>query len=359
MKTKHQRKQFRTIIGVDLGDRKHHVCITDKDGNILSENTILNTRDHLERLAKEYPGALFAIEVGTHSPWVSRLLEANDCSCLVANARKLRAIYTNERKCDELDARMLAKLARVDPDLLSPIQHGTEEHQRHRLAITLRDTLVRQRVNIISSIRFSLKSLGIRLNGCSTPAFASKCRQQLRDPLLLSVIEPSLKALDELNQRIKEFDMEIVRIAEQHHPHTKLLQQIPGVGPLTSLSYVLAIGDPASFADPRDAAAYIGLVPRRDQSGKTDKQLPISKSGNREVRRLLVQSAQYIMGRFGPDCDLKRQGLKLAAKGGRSAKKKAVIAIARKLAVLLLVLWKTAGDYEPLRQADNIQDKAA
>lgn len=174
-------KQYKTIIGVDLGDKKNHICVTDKDGNILCEKTITNNTQHIAKLVNEHPGALFAIEVGTHSPWISRLIEACGCSCLVANARKLRAIYHNDRKCDQFDARMLAKLARVDPELLSPISHSSQQCQFHRLSITLRDSLVRQRVNIISTIRFSLKSMGIRLPGCSTPSFAKYCRGYLED----------------------------------------------------------------------------------------------------------------------------------------------------------------------------------
>lgn len=353
MKIKHQRQQFRTIIGVDLGDKKHHVCVSDKDGNILSETTIANRREHLLGLAKEHRGGLFAMEVGTHSPWVSRLIEENGCTSLVANARKLRAIYQNDRKCDALDARMLAKLARVDPDLLCPIQHGSEQRQLDRLAITLRDSLVRQRANIITTMRFSLKSLGVGLRGCSTPCFTKLCRQQLEDSPLLAAVQTSLVALDELNAQIKALDKQIAKTAGEHYPQTKLLEQICGVGPITSLSYVLAVGDPERFKDSRDVAAYLGLVPRRDQSGQSDKQLPISKAGNRDVRRLLVQCAQYILGPFGPDCDLRRHGLKLAARGGKAAKKKAIIAIARKLAVLMLVLWKTGQPYQPLRELNS------
>jgi len=350
-------KQYRTIIGVDLGDKKHHVCVTDKDGKILSEKTVTNNKEQLTRLANEHRGGLFAIEVGTHSPWVSRLIAANGCSCLVANARKLRAIYQNDRKCDMLDARMLAKIARVDPELLSPIQHGSEERQLHRLSITLRDSLVRQRVNIVSTIRFSLKSFGVRLTGCSTPCFAKLCRKELAGSPLLEVVSASLEALDGLDVQIKALDKRIARIASEHYPQTQLIEQIAGVGPITSLSYVLAIGEPERFKDPRDVGAYLGLVPRRDQSGQSDKQLPISKAGNRDVRRLLVQSAQYILGHFGPDCDLRRYGLNLAAKGGKAAKRKAVVAVARKLSVLMLVLWKTGQPYEPLRNAQSNESK--
>lgn len=345
-----QKKQYRTIIGVDLGDKKHHVCVIDKDGNILCEKTVANNQRQLSKLASEHKGALFAIEVGTHSPWISRLIEANGCTCLVANARKLRAIYQNDRKCDEYDARMLAKLARVDPKLLSPIEHGSEEDQIHRMAITLRDSLVRQRVNIISAIRCTLKSLGVRLPVCATVSFAKYCRKELEHSLLFAAVETSIKALEAMNDAIKQYEKHISKTATEHYPETKLLKQVPGVGPITSLSFALAVGDPERFEDPRDVGAYFGLVPRRDQSGNSDKQLPISKAGNSDLRRLLVQSAQYILGRFGPDCDLREYGLRLAARGGKAAKKKAVIATARKLAVLMLVLWKTGQTYEPTRK---------
>jgi transposase len=345
------RKQFRTIIGVDLGDRKSHVCVTDKDGNILSETTVRNDRKSLSQLADSYKGSLFAIEVGTHSPWISRLLEKRGCPCLVANARKLRAIYANDRKCDMLDARMLAKLARVDPDLLSPIEHGCEEDQIHRMAITLRDSLVRQRVNMVSSIRCTLKSLGLRLPACSTVSFAKRCREEMEESPLFHAVEASLKALEQINASIKQYEKHISETAAEHHPETKLLQQIAGVGPITSLSFVLAVGDPERFEDPRDVGAYFGLVPRRDQSGDTDKELPISKAGNGDVRRLLVQAAHYILGAFGPDCDLREYGSRLIAKGGKAAKRKAVVATARKLAVLMLVLWKTGQTYEPMRNS--------
>jgi transposase len=352
-------KQYRTIIGVDLGDKQHYVCVTDKDGSILSETTIRNCRKALSQLADSHKGSLFAIEVGTHSPWISRLIKERGCDCVVANARKLRAIYTNDRKCDMLDARMLAKLARVDPELLSPIEHCCEEDQIHRMAITLRDNLVRQRVDIISSIRCTLKSLGVRLPACATVSFVKYCRQELEGTAFLHVVETSLMALDTINQSIKEYERHIKKTAVEYYPETKLMEKIPGVGPITSLSFVLAVGDPQRFEDPRDVGAYFGLVPRRDQSGDTDKQLPISKAGNSELRRLLVQCAQYILGRFGPDCDLREYGLRLAARGGKAAKKKAVIATARKLAVLMLVLWKTGQTYEPMRNPRAQESQAA
>ncbi len=352
----HTEKQFGTIIGIDLGDSKHFVCVTDKNGDITEEISLLNRSECFLPLTEKYPGALIAIECGTHSPWISRLLTSLGASVIVAHARKLRAIYTNDRKCDQYDARMLAKLARVDPELLHPIKHNSEESQRDFLSIKLRDSLVRQRVNLINTVRFTLKSLGLRIHSSSTPAFATTARKQLADDTItLTTIEPCLKVIDEINAQIKTLDKKIESTIEENHPAAKHLRQIPGVGPVTALSFVLAVEDPNRIEDPRDTGAYFGLVPRRDQSGETDKQLPISKGGNQIMRRLLVQCAQYIMGHFGPDCDLKRYGQKLAARGGKAAKKKAVIAVARKLSVLMLVMWKTNNDYDPLKNAAAIE----
>ena len=129
------------------------------------------------------------------------------------------------------------------------------------------------------------------------------------------------------------------------------MRAIQGVGEITALCFVLVIEDPQRFAKPREVGAFLGLVPKRDQSGKLDKRLGISKAGNTYLRCMLVQAAQYILGPFGPDCDLKRHGLQLVERGGRGAKRKAVVATARKLAVVLLTLWKEERDYEPLRNA--------
>jgi len=129
------------------------------------------------------------------------------------------------------------------------------------------------------------------------------------------------------------------------------MRQIVGIGPITALTFRLTIGDPERFADSRDVGAYLGLVPKRDQSGKLDKQMGISKAGDAYLRRLLVSAAQYVLGPFGKDCDLRKHGLELEGRGGRGAKKKAVVATARKLAVLMHALWKKDADYKPHRAA--------
>jgi transposase len=340
-------------IGLDLGDVKHAICVIDHQGEIIDERTITNHRESLRRLAKKYPGARLALEVGCHSPWISRFLSQLGLEVIVANARKLRAIYLNDRKSDELDARMLAKIARIDPSLLYPIQHGSERSQRDLLQIKLRDNLVRQRVDIISSVRFTLKSLGLRLPSPNKTCFAKRARTLLgKDQAeLLAMIEPSLSVIDELTKRIRELDRAIEALCEERYPQTALLRQIRGIGPITALSFVLVVDDPERFADPREVGPYLGLVPKRDQSGNSDKKLGISKAGNAYMRRLLVGSAQYILGPFGEECDLRTRGLALAERGGRGAKRKAVVATARKLAVVMLTLWQRELEYRPLHRA--------
>lgn len=347
-KPKHTPPQ--TVIGIDLGDKNHAICVTGKGGKVVKEFTISNQSKDLERLASDYPKARVAMEVGTHSPWISRLLKGRGMEVFVANSRKMRAIYENERKSDQRDARMLAKIARLDCELLCPVRHISEDSQKDLLPVKLRDTLVRQRAAIISSVRASLKAMGVRLKLVSTVSFARQAREALQQPHaeLLALIGPALAALETLNAQINAYDRAIDKAAERHAPAQRLLQ-IGGVGPITALAFVLFIEDPGRFGDPRDVGAYLGLVPRRDQSGQSDKQLPISKSGNRYLRGLLVQCAQYLLGRHGPECDLRTHGLTLALRGGKAAKKKAVIAVARKLAVLMLVLWRKGGDYQPQR----------
>ena len=339
------------IIGVDLGDRKHAVCVLSQDGELLEESKIGTTRESLALFSQKYPEATIAMEVGMMSPWTSRYLEERNHRVIVANSRKLRAIYKNPRKCDRKDAEMLARLARVDETLLGPIKHGSEEAQRDLLQLKLRDNLVRQRVNIISSVRFSLKSLGVKTRSPKTSYFAAYVRRELmkENEELLSFIEPSLEVLDTITAQVKELDKRIAELAAIKYPETAYLTQITGVGALTALTFVLTIEDPSRFAKGRDVGAYLGLVPKRDQSGELDKQLRITKAGDSYLRRLLVGAAQYILGPFGKDCDLKRHGIEIAERGGARAKKKAVIAIARKLSVLLLTLWKNKSAYQPLK----------
>jgi len=340
-------------IGIDLGDRKHAVCVLVAKGEILKQETIANNRGSLAALSRRYPGALMVMEVGTHSPWTSRFLEGLGHRVLVANPRKLRAIYQNERKSDRKDAEILARLARSDEKLLHPVRHVCEEMQRDLLQIKMRDNLVRQRVDIISSVRGTLKSLGIMLPSPNSESFARHARRILGNehPQHLALVEASLCVLDVMTQQIRSLEKSIETMAAEQYPEAEFLTQLAGVGTLTSLTFILTIGDPTRFRRKRDVGAFLGLVPRRDQSGETDKQLSITKAGDSYLRKLLVQAAHYILGPFGPDTALKRKGLKLTECGGPRARRKAVVAVARNLAVLLLTLWHDEAIYQANRRA--------
>lgn len=290
------------------------------------------------------------METGTHSPWVSRLVAALGHPVIVANARKLRAISQSQTKCDAEDAEMLARLGRADPKLLSPVRHRSEETQRALVRLKVREALVRNRVNLINSVRFLLKSLGVFVpSSIKSAAFPRKVRAQLA-AADVALVAPLLTALDAINAEIKQLDLELETLAQERYPVTERLQQVDGVGPLTALCFVLTLESAERFPHARAAGPYLGLVPERDQSGLSDKQLGITKAGHVQMRCLLVNCAHYILGPFGPPCRLRAAGERIAARGGKSAKKRAVIAVARKLAVTLLALWKTGADYQPQPQ---------
>lgn len=339
------RKRTQLTIGLDLGDRRHTYYVLDGAGKMAREGSLGNTRQQLATMARSYPGATVVMEAGTHSPWVSRFLQELGLRVIVANPRKTRAIYQNERKSDRRDAMMLARLARMDPTLLHPVEHGSQEAQQDMLQLKLRDSLVRARVALINAVRFTLKSLGYPVSNPSSERFHKLVLSEVPESIG-EMIAQNVAAIAELTQRIKALEVSISRLAAERYPETIYLQQVSGVGPITSLYFVLKVGTPGRFQRTRDIGAFLGLCPRRDQSGETDKELRISKCGDQYLRGLLVNAAQYILGPFGTDSALREHGLRLAQEGTARAKKRAVVAVARKLAVLLLTLWKSREPYE-------------
>lgn len=338
-------------IGLDLSDRKVAVCVVDAKGNIVEERSMPNEAGHYKLLAKAYPRSTTVLETGSHSPWVSRLLESEGLKPIVANARKLRSIYQSDRKSDKGDARMLAKLGRVDPTLLSPVRHRSEGAQRDLIKMKTRDALVRSRGNMINSVRFLLKSLGVRVpSGVRADCFVRKTRDSI-EARHAELVEPLLRAVDAQSELIKKQEKLLKELAERKYPATGLLQTVHGVGPITSLRFVLTVEDPNRFAKPRDVGPFLGLTPRMDQSGETDKQLRITKAGNADMRKLLVNCAQHVLGVFGKESDLRESGLRLCERGAGIAKKKAVVATARKIAVTMVAVWKSGEPYKPFRDA--------
>jgi transposase len=336
-------------IGLDLGDRLTHACVLDEAGEVVERRQVVTRPASLRRLLVSYPPSRVVLEVGTHSPWVSRLVGELGHERVVANPRRLAVIYASESKNDRVDAEALARVGRLDAKLLRPIQHRSAESQAHRTLIRSREMLVRNRTALVAHVRSSVKAMGARLPTCSAAAFGrrgeSELPEELRDALL-----PLLEVIQGLTDRIRAYDREIQQRCQQSHPETRQLTQVTGVGALTALAFVLCLEDPRRFANSRRVGAFLGLRPRQRQSGERDPRLGITKTGDVQLRRLLVGSAHYILGPFGPDTDLRRFGLRLIARGGAGAKQRAVVAVARKLAVLLHRLWITGEVYEPLRQ---------
>lgn len=346
-----------SAIGIDLGDKTSAVCVLGRDGEVLEEGKIKTTPEAFNARFSSSGRFRIAIEAGTHSPWVSRLLAACGHEVLVANPRKLRLIYENDSKDDRVDALYLARVARLDPSLLSPVRHRGRQAQTELAVLRARAALVGARVKLINHVRGQVKSLGARLPSCSSEAFAKRAADALPDDLR-PALEPVLQTISDLTARIRAADAQVADLLTRH-PEAELLRQVPGVGPVTSLAFLLVIDDPSRFPSSRAVGSYLGLRPRRQESGSQQPQLRITKAGNVLLRSLLVQSAQYIIGHFGPDTDLRRWGCAIAERGGKIGKKRAVIAVARKLAVLLHRLWVTGEEYEPLRCANRNLDADA
>jgi transposase len=332
-----------STIGMDLGDKQSRVCVLDEAGDIAEEGSVSTSASALARKFKGLDRHRIVIETGTHANWVHDLLVSFGHQVVVANARKVRAISANERKCDELDARMLAQLGRSDTRLLRPVDVRPAQVRRDMMLIRGRETLVKSRTLLVNSARGLAKSTGERLPSCSAKSLHKKDLGPLEFEL-----RPIFDALEKLDEQIEAYNKKIKEVSAKSYPQSALVRQVAGVGPITSLYFVQTLGDVRRFKDGRAVGAYFGLIPRRDQSGSRDPKLSITKCGDELGRRLLVQCAQYILGRHGPDTDLRRFGLKLAAKGN---KKRAIVATARKLAVLLYALLRNADVYEPLRNS--------
>jgi len=331
-------------VGVDLGDRFSRYCVLDQEGEVIEEGRVKTDREAWRQHWEGEPRQRVVMETGTHSPWASRLLQELGHQVIVANARKLRAITENESKNDRRDAKTLAYLGYCQPRLLSPIQHRSVERQQDLNLLRARDTLVRARTMLINCVRGLVKSAGGRLPSCSADYFA-RCVPPAVPTELVTTTQPLLEQIAGLTLQIRRLDQAIEDLS-QRYPEIELLRTAPGVGPVIAAAYVLTLDRADAAAHSRSVGAFLGLRPRQSQSGDSDPEHNISKTGNLYLRRLLVQAAHHILGRFGPDSALRRWGLKLAL-GGKRAKKRAIVAVARKLAVILHRMWRTGKSYQP------------
>lgn len=335
------------IIGMDVGDKHCQVCVLDAvSGSVLREVQVRTTPAGLRRFFACEAEAVVALEVGPHSPWISRLLSALGHEVLVANARQVRLIHAGQRKSDRLDAEKLARLARFDPRLLHPVQHRGVRAHAELACVRSRDALVRARTQLVSHVRGAVKAFGGRIPKCSTQVFPRRAAEALPEELA-PALSGVLAVVEELNEAIAAFDRQLEALSQHAYPETAVLRQVNGVGPVTALTFLLTLEDPRRFRRSREVGPYLGLTPGQRQSGGSDPRRRITKEGDKLLRRLLVQCAQNILKTSASPCDLKAFGERLAARGGAYAKTRAVTAVARKLAVLLHRLWSTGEVYEP------------
>ena len=345
-------------IGLDLGDRSSWYCVIDARGEVVLEHKLGTTPKAMREVFGGMPRSRVALETGMHSPWVSRLLSELGHEVIVAHARNVRLIAESRKKDDRMDARTLARLARIDPQLLSPVKHRSAKAQADLTVIRARAGLVRARTALVNTARGLAKSYGERLRGCNVRNMNPEKAEGLSPELRLA-LEPLLAGIESLSEHIRECNERIEQLAQKSYPQVALLKQVKGVGTLIGLTFLLTLEDPRRFRKSRDVGCYLGLQPGRRNSGQSEPQMHISKEGDPYLRTLLVQGAHHILGPFGADSDLRRWGLKLAERGGKNGKKRAIIATARKLAVLLHRLWVSGEVYEPLHNSSQVAMPAA
>jgi transposase len=308
-------KGQKLTIGLDLGDRWSYYCVLDEAGKIILEQKVPTTPEGMKQTFGKMPRSLIALETGTHSPWISRLLTELGHKVIVAHAQKVQLITKSNRKDDRHDARTLARLARIDPELLGPVRHRSAQAQIHLTVIRVRAELVSARTALVNAARGLVKSYGERLPKCGTQQVSRELAAGLSTELR-EVLEPLLREIESLNERIQEYDERMEKIAQEVYPEVSLLQQVKGVGTQIALTYVLTIEDPYRFAKSREVGCFLGLKPGRRNSGESEPQKKISKEGDRYLRTMMVQGAHYILGPFGEDSESAEMGPE-ACRAGR------------------------------------------
>jgi transposase len=330
--------------GIDLHVKSSEICVVDEGGEIGERAQVPTTERSLERWFGDRPPMRICIEASGLSPWVARVLRGLGHEVIVANAQRVRLIAESTLKNDRVDAETLARLVRMDPALLCPIHHRGEETQRLRGMLRVRRSLVNSRTACLNTARGLLRSFGYRVPGQRPERLARALTPGKIPEAMCRLVAPLVATALELDEKVQALDVEVVAVG-QLFPVVERLQQVPGVGPLVALAYVLCIEDSARFSSSRDIASFLGLRPRMRESAERSRFGSITRHGDAEMRRLLIQAAHGCL-RSRQDSDLKRWAEQLA---GRIGKKKAIVALARKLAVVLHHLWVSGEDYHARR----------
>lgn len=331
--------------GIDLHLKSSEVCVLDEAGAVTERAHIPTTEKAFRRWFGGREKMRICIEASGLSPWVGRILSELGHEVIVANAQRVRLIAESTLKNDTMDAETLARLVRMDPGLVRPIRHRSEETQRLRGMLRVRRTLVNNRTACLNTARGLLRSFGYRTPGQRPERLARALTTGKVPEALCGLVAPLVVTALELDEKVGALDSEVIE-AGRAFPEVARFQRVPGIGPLVALSYVLCLEDPNRFPSSRDIPSFLGLRPVMRESAERSRFGRITRHGDAEMRRLLVQAAHGCL-RSRQDSDLKRWAEQLA---GRIGKKKAIVALARKLAVVLHHLWLSGEDYQALRQ---------
>ena len=351
--------EYDTTIGVDVSDRTSKVCVMRKipggERRILVETSCATTKEGFsEAFAKFERTWPVVFETGTHCRWMDKNFKALGFKTIIANPGRVPTITKSNTKNDRNDARELARLGLADPEMLHPVKLRDEIFQQMLRYHHARNVLVSERTQIINQMRGFAKSMGYRIESVEAERFHTLNRADWPKDLE-DCAWPLMGVLKVLAIKIKAYDRLIERLAEK--PEFKVMVErartVYGIGIIGSTVIVAAIGgDPNKFEHARDVGPYLGLTPKQDQSGETDKQLHITKAGSDIVRKALTECANAAMKSSAKDTDVKLKGLRIAMHGGKIAKKKARMAVARMLAITVIALLKNPEEeYVPLSEA--------
>jgi transposase len=340
------------VLGLDIGDRSSTYCLMTRARCVLSRGSIATERKKLKPFFESLKPCRVVLEAGAQSNWIATLAREVGHETAVANPRKLKALTASNKKTDRVDAFLLARFGVSDVDLLHVIEHRSLDAQVALSDMHSRDQLICARTTLVNYVRATVKVVGERLPKCNPDSFDTRTLWEIPKALRRGLI-PVLRVIENLTRQIQKLDRHIARLSKTKYPQTELLRAVKGVGPLNALAMVLTIGDPRRFKTSRQVGCYFGLVPKKRQSGDFDPELGITKEGSSFARRLAVSAAQYVLGPFAEDSDVRRYGQRIIDKNGGSkvGKKKAVVAVARKLAVLCHRLLLTGEVYDPFHSA--------
>jgi transposase len=331
--------------GIDLHQNETEICVLDDSGAFVERARVKTSRETLRRRFDGLAPMKVAMEAGGSSPWVARLIESMGHDVVVCAPRRVRLIAESTMKTDEIDAEVLARLVRVDEGFLGRVTHRSESAQLQRGLMTARTALVSARSKWVHSARGILRSFGFRVPGGHTSRFHLRCAKVEMPDDLRAVVQPLLNQVEQVSAEIQAIEERLKSIAEAN-PIVQHLQKVPGVGTIVALYFVASIDDPDRFQRSRDVAAFFGLRPSLRGSGEICHYGRITKEGDPEMRRLLIQAAHGMIN-SRKRCALQQWALNIAARRG---KKKALVALARKLAVLLHHLWATGEVFQPFPQ---------